>query len=302
MEFIIGASSAVGAVIFTNPLEVVKTRFQLQGELKKKGQYTVHYKNFFHAFYLIGKTEGVLALQKGLASAAIHQVLLNGVRLGGYHLAEQRKLNLKENGEVSLVNTTIIGVVMGFFGAYAGSPLYLAKIRLQSQANKSIAVGYQHEAKNTFGILNSVYREGGITGLWRGVIGSVPRICVGSASQLTAFYVSKEFLANNKYFVIHSGLLNTFVSSMIGGIFVAITMGPLDVISTRLYNQGITKDGKGILYNGYFDCVTKIWKTEGFKGFYKGIVPCYMRIGPHTVLCFVFWDELKKLQAYLEKK
>ncbi|XP_014254216.1 solute carrier family 25 member 35-like isoform X2 [Cimex lectularius] len=250
MEFIIGASSAVGAVIFTNPLEVVKTRFQLQGELKKKGQYTVHYKNFFHAFYLIGKTEGVLALQKGLASAAIHQ----------------------------------------------------AKIRLQSQANKSIAVGYQHEAKNTFGILNSVYREGGITGLWRGVIGSVPRICVGSASQLTAFYVSKEFLANNKYFVIHSGLLNTFVSSMIGGIFVAITMGPLDVISTRLYNQGITKDGKGILYNGYFDCVTKIWKTEGFKGFYKGIVPCYMRIGPHTVLCFVFWDELKKLQAYLEKK
>jgi hypothetical protein len=32
--------------------------------------------------------------------------------------------------------------------------------------------------------------------------------------------------------------MNTFVSSMIGGVIVGIVMAPFDVISTRLYNQG----------------------------------------------------------------
>lgn len=128
MEFTIGAVAAMGAGFFTNPLEVLKTRFQLQGELQKRGQYIVHYKNFLHAGYVIVKSEGIFALQKGLGPALVHQVLLNGVRLGGYQLAEDKKLNLKENGEVSLLKTVAIGSVMGVAGAYTGSPLYLVGV------------------------------------------------------------------------------------------------------------------------------------------------------------------------------
>lgn len=74
MEFVLGALGASGAVCFTNPLEVVKTRFQLQGELKKAGNYKVHYRNFPHAVYVVAKHEGLLALQKGLFPAMGHQV------------------------------------------------------------------------------------------------------------------------------------------------------------------------------------------------------------------------------------
>lgn len=303
MEFTIGALSAMGAGCFTNPLEVVKTRLQLQGELRKRGQYTVHYKNFVHAAYVIAKTDGILALQKGLAPALAHQVLLNGVRLGGYQIAEERKLNLKENGEVSLARTVAIGAVMGVAGAYAGSPLYLVKTRLQAQSAECIAVGTQHKVTGTFDALCQVYKSGGIYGLWTGVTGSVPRLAVGSSCQLGTFYIAKEFLANNSYYQIEKGLLNTTVASILGGVVVAIFMGPLDVISTRLYNQAYDNHGRGLIYSGYFDCMKKIWKTEGFAGFYKGIVPCFMRIGPHTVLCFVFWDQLKQLQHnYLDSK
>lgn len=128
MEFITGAAAAIGAGFFTNPLEVVKTRMQLQGELRGKGQYTVHYRNFFHAFYIIGKTDGVLALQKGLSPSLIHQVLLNGTRLGIYQVAEERKWHLKESGEVSLANTILISSFAGAIGAYTGSPLYLVSL------------------------------------------------------------------------------------------------------------------------------------------------------------------------------
>lgn len=53
--------------------------------------------------------------------------------------------------------------------------------------------------------------------------------------------------------------------------------------------------GKGRIYSSYMDCVNKIYKLEGFVGFFKGTGPNYLRIGPHTVLCLVFWDELKRI-------
>lgn len=82
MDFAIAGSAAVCAGFFTNPLEVLKTRIQLQGELKKKGQHAVHYKNILHAGYVVAKNDGVFALQKGLTPALGVQLIMNGLRLG----------------------------------------------------------------------------------------------------------------------------------------------------------------------------------------------------------------------------
>ena len=41
MEFVLGGVAAAGAGFFTNPLDVVKTRIQLQGELRNRGSYKV---------------------------------------------------------------------------------------------------------------------------------------------------------------------------------------------------------------------------------------------------------------------
>ena len=55
MEFVLGATAACGAVLISNPLDVIKTRMQLQGELKARGQYNIAYRNIFHAAYMIVK-------------------------------------------------------------------------------------------------------------------------------------------------------------------------------------------------------------------------------------------------------
>lgn len=123
MEFVCGALGASGAVCFTNPLEVIKTRFQLQGELKKAGNYKVHYKNFAHAIYVVVKNEGPLALQKGLMPAMGHQVLLNGTRLGIFDIAQKKKWLLKKDGTVSLAKSVFVGAGAGMLGGFLGSPL-----------------------------------------------------------------------------------------------------------------------------------------------------------------------------------
>lgn len=81
----IGATAAATAGVFTNPLEVLKTRLQLQGELQAKGQHAVHYKNMVHGAWVIVEHDGILALQKGLMPALFVQVIMNGCRLGKYN-------------------------------------------------------------------------------------------------------------------------------------------------------------------------------------------------------------------------
>lgn len=63
---------------------------------------------------------------------------------------------------------------------------------------------------------------------------------------------------------------------------------------------GVNEHGKGLLYAGYLDCIAKIWRTEGFLGFYKGLGACYFRLGPHTVLSLTFWDQFKDLYEKLK--
>lgn len=82
MEFIIGGMAAASAGFFTNPLEVLKIRMQLQGELKAKGQHVVYYKNVFHAAYVVAANDGLVALQKGLIPALWVQLIMNGMRFG----------------------------------------------------------------------------------------------------------------------------------------------------------------------------------------------------------------------------
>lgn len=57
--FLVGISHPI---FFSPQLEVVKTRLQLQGELAMSSKRP--YKGTLHAFYVISKTEGILAVQK----------------------------------------------------------------------------------------------------------------------------------------------------------------------------------------------------------------------------------------------
>lgn len=125
MEFLFGGMGACAAGIFTNPLEVVKTRFQLQGELKARGHYIKMYRNVFHAFYTIARIDGVLALQKGLVPALWYQFFMNGVRLGTFQIFDNMGWTKDSNGNQSLWRSVLAAAASGTVGAVVGSPVYM---------------------------------------------------------------------------------------------------------------------------------------------------------------------------------
>ncbi|KRT78878.1 mitochondrial carrier protein [Oryctes borbonicus] len=236
MDFIIGGMAAVCAGFFTNPLEVIKIRMQLQGELQKKNKQVIHYRNILHTSYQIIKHEGIFALQKGIVPALWVQLIMNGSRLGFYDYGLTHGFCNDYNGNPVFLKSIVISGFGGVMGHYLSNPFYLIKTHLQSESAKAIAVGYQHHYEGTWKALTNVYSKGGFRGLFRGGVAVIPRAFVASSSQLMSFVYCKEWLHQKNYFKEHP-VITCFISSMIGGIAISVMTAPFDLILVRLYNQ-----------------------------------------------------------------
>lgn len=48
-------------------------------------------------------------------------------------------------------------------------------------------------------------------------------------------------------------------------------------------------------YWGMTDAFQRIWRREGIVGFYRGLVPNYVKVIPSISLSFVVYEELKRV-------
>ncbi|XP_037684362.1 solute carrier family 25 member 34 isoform X2 [Choloepus didactylus] len=273
VDLVLGASACCLACVFTNPLEVVKTRLQLQGELQARGTYPRPYRGLVASVVAVAQADGLWGLQKGLAAGLLYQGLMNSVRFYCYSLACQAGLAQQPGGIV------VAGALAGALGAFVGSPAYLTVL----------------------GALTTIWRQQGLAGLWRGVGGAVPRVMVGSAAQLATFASAKAWVQERQWLPEDSWLV-ALAGGMISSVAVVAVMTPFDVVSTRLYNQPVDRAGRGRLYGGLADCLVKIWRQEGPLGLFKGLSLTYLRLGPHTILSMLFWDKLRNLVGWAQRQ
>ena len=163
---------------------------------------------------------------------------------------------------------------------------YLAKNRLQAQSDYFHAAA-EHHYKNTIDCLRKIFYRDGFFGLFYGVTGALPRVVIGSATQLTTYDKLKEFAI--KTLDLHNSFPAHLFASFIWSLFTVTVMNPFDVISTRIYQS----DGRQTVYYGVLDCFKKTISAEGWRALQKGWSALYIRLGPHTILTFVFLEKIR---------
>lgn len=152
IDLVLGATAGCLACFLTNPLEVVKTRLQLQGELQPPGTYPRPYRGVLRAALAVCRADGLRGLQKGLAAGLLYQGLMNGVRFYCYSHAEDAGWTGYPGGTVAA------GAVAGAVGAVVGSPAYLVSAA-PSQKPWGEGEVFWRPPSERFGILAASYKH-----------------------------------------------------------------------------------------------------------------------------------------------
>lgn len=106
-----------------------------------------------------------------------------------------------------------------------------------------------------------------------------------------AFYDQvKTLLLTTGYF--KDDPITHFSASLTAGAIATTLTQPLDVLKTRAMNA---KPGE---FANLWAIVTHTAKL-GPLGFFKGYVPAFVRLGPHTVLTFLFLEQFRLNFGYL---
>jgi len=287
IKFLFGGLSGMGATCVVQPLDLVKNRMQLSGE----GGTAREYKTSFHAIQGIIKKEGFVAMYTGLSAGLLRQATYTTTRLGIYTWLFETFSGTDGKPPGFFVKAAL-GMTAGVVGAFVGTPAEVALIRMT--ADGRLPPAERRNYKNVFDSLFRIVKEEGVLTLWRGAVPTMGRAMVVNAAQLATYSQAKQFLLDTGYF--KDNVFCHFVSSMISGLVTTAASMPVDIAKTRIQNMK-TVDGKPEYTSGV-DVLAKVVRREGFFALWKGFTPYYARLGPHTVLTFVFLEQMN----YIYKK
>lgn len=100
--------------------------------------------------------------------------------LGIFDTAHSLGWTRDKNGHMSIWRSYFFGGLSGSIGSCLGSPFFLVKTHMHSYAHAEVAVGFQRNHQGMIQAFRKIYSIRGIRGLYRGVIGNIPRAALGN--------------------------------------------------------------------------------------------------------------------------
>ncbi|CAG8482602.1 1815_t:CDS:2 [Ambispora gerdemannii] len=277
--FWLGGAAAMTAATVSHPFDLIKVRLQTsKGAAKASALQT--------AINII-RTESFFGLYRGLSASLLRQATYSTMRFGTY---EKVKLLLAKDGqELSFTKMVFAGAVGGAVGGVSGNSADIVMVRMQNDAK--LEPHLRRNYRHAFDGLIRIGKEEGINGFFRGVGPNVNRAILMNVSQVTTYDVFKLSLLKTGYF--KDNIWTHFSASLLSGLVATTICSPADVIKTRIMNSGSKPKSA-------FSILLTIIQQEGPFALFKGWVPAFARLGPHTIITFIVLEKMKEL--YIRKE
>jgi solute carrier family 25 aspartate/glutamate transporter 12/13 len=275
-HFLLGSiAGAIGAAA-VYPIDLVKTRMQNQRFTKESEKL---YKNSWDCFLKVVRGEGPRGLYRGIIPQLIGVAPEKAIKLTVNDLL--RKLFSHPGGGVYFPLEVLAGGCAGASQVIFTNPIEIVKIRLQVQGE---AMKFGVAPKSTITIL----KELGFRGLYKGAAACLLRDIPFSAIYFPCYAKCKEWLSDP---VKGPSGLNLLTAGAMAGIPAASLVTPADVIKTRL--QVEARSGQQT-YRNIPHCAELIFKTEGFRAFWKGAGMRVFRSSPQFGVTLYSYEVLQK--------
>ena len=261
IDLLIGGIAGAASRTFTAPLELSK--IQQQNSYMNKNIWNVY------------KNEGITKLWKGNGANVLRIFPQMGINYTVCKYLRENTFN-RYNLDKNIVNF-MSGAVSGSIAMAAIYPLENIRTRLSLQSNKEHYKGIVDVFKKTK--MRKLYG-----GLKMSMLGFTPY----NAFNFMFYHRIKEYLYN---FNLNPHFIHLLAGGLSGSLAVTITY-PTDLMRRRLQIQGMNESIPE--YNGILDVTKKIYKTEGFIGYYRGLLLCYIKIFPSIAIQFYTIELLKE--------
>lgn len=136
--------------------------------------------------------------------------------------------------------------------------------------------------------MTTVIRYEGVKALFNGTTMATSRAVLMTIGQLSVYDQFKHLLlTKTPEGLFKDDTVTHLIASLMAGTTATTLTQPLDVVKTRLMNETTGH------YKGAIDVAKSIFRDHGPVGFFRGFLPAFIRLAPHTMLTFVFLEELR---------
>ncbi|KAG9098013.1 hypothetical protein FRC06_006918 [Ceratobasidium sp. 370] len=282
-QFGAGAFAGVTEICIFYPLDVVKTRMQL--DTGKSPSLVASFRNII-------REEGVGRLYRGLVPPLLLEAPKRAVKFASNDYWGKTFLGMSGEAKMSQGLSIATGCAAGATESFVVVPFELVKIRLQDKTSKYAG---------PMDVVRTIIRQHGLLGLYAGMestfwrhvwwklahprfcdtSGATPLVSPATARSDGGFFGTIHTLREHlpKAETPQAALLNNFISGAAGGFVGTALNTPFDVVKSRI--QGAHPlPGVVPKYNWTYPSLALILREEGPAALYKGFVPKVLRLAP----------------------
>ncbi|ABN64449.1 mitochondrial 2-oxodicarboxylate carrier 1 [Scheffersomyces stipitis CBS 6054] len=276
-QFLSGAIAGVSEILVMYPLDVVKTRQQLDS--------TNAYNGTINCLKKIVREEGFSRLYKGITAPILMEAPKRATKFAAND--EWGKFYKKQFGVTQMTQSLAVltGATAGATESFVVVPFELVKIKLQDKTSKFNGMGE---------VVKDIIKTNGVLGLYKGLESTLWRHIMWNAGYFGLIHQVKSVMPKPKNST--EKTLIDLTCGTIGGTFGTIMNTPMDVVKSRI-QAGSTK------YKWTWPSLVIVAKEEGFGALYKGFIPKVLRLGPGGgILLVVFTTAMDFFRGIHEGK
>ncbi|KAF9613083.1 hypothetical protein IFM89_005531 [Coptis chinensis] len=286
-ELIAGGAAGAFAKTAVAPLERIKILLQTR---------TVGYHSLgvYQSLKKVLKEEGYLGFYKGNGASVLRIVPYAALHFMTYEQYRCWILNNYSALGTGPVVDLLAGSAAGGTAVLCTYPLDLARTKLAYQVTGSKATSSSLTQPSYHGIkdvFKTVYKEGGVRALYRGVgptlIGILPYAGL-------KFYIYEELKRRVPEEHQKSVMLRLSCGAL-AGLFGQTLTYPLDVVRRQMQVQSlqssIEQGGPG--YRGTMEGLTTIVRNQGWRQLFAGLSINYLKVVPSVAIGFTAYDVMK---------
>lgn len=282
-QFISGGAAGLVEICLTHPLDVVKTRFQLQGGPGDPNRYN----SVGHCFRTMYRTEGFSSFYKGILPPILAETPKRAIKF--FFFERYRELFSRGQPSTPLVYAAA-GLGCGLTEGFVCNPFERVKVQLQSERNIKLT-----EQESTFSKARTIIKNDGfgLKGINRGLTATLGRHGVWNMVYFGFYHSIKKYIPKTE----SKGKEFTFklLTGFTAGTLASTINIPYDVAKSRI--QGPQPVPGQIKYYYAHRTMLLIYKEEGFRALFKGLLPKVMRLGPSGAIMLLVYDYLSSYLA-----